>query len=374
MASGDTKTEAMLNVLGHGGSVDGITGSGNTKTQDYLVDAIGRLQGIEDEVEELKNNPDVVDIVDTYADLQAYDTSHLSDKDIIRVLSDETHSGNSTYYRFTKSSGTWTFVGEISGGGGATITTLTTSDYNWNFSARSATQPYDCVAIWLLPYGTYRRDNSNVEILATSSYNSNSNIYSANSSILSNPTFAFDLFSITKDIGGIGNLFVQCIYSNNTLTTASALFNLTPTGKGGASQGFTTNYTYRNTATIDNLTSNSATAPLAAHQGKVLKGLIDNVAPYNITSIATNAYNDQGNTYSITVAQYNEVLSAVQAYRPILFTKTEGSVDPTTTYSIMAKVDFVSTGSTPSINIYDNEGGFFALNYGDGEPDIGYYI
>lgn len=50
MASGDTKTEALLNILGHGGNVDGITGSGNTKTQDYLVDAIERLQRIEDEI------------------------------------------------------------------------------------------------------------------------------------------------------------------------------------------------------------------------------------------------------------------------------------------------------------------------------------
>lgn len=118
MASGDTKTETLLNILGHGGTVDGITGSGNTKTQDYLVDAIGRIQGIEDEVEELKNNPDVVDIVDTYADLQAYDTQHLTENDIIRVLQDETHDNNSTYYRFTKNPDTWTFIGEISGGGG----------------------------------------------------------------------------------------------------------------------------------------------------------------------------------------------------------------------------------------------------------------
>ena len=50
MASGDTKTEALLNVLGNGGDIEGITGSGNTKTQDYLVDAIERLQKIEDEI------------------------------------------------------------------------------------------------------------------------------------------------------------------------------------------------------------------------------------------------------------------------------------------------------------------------------------
>lgn len=125
MASGDTKTEAMLNVLGNGGSGDEFRGCCNTKTQQYILDAIDRVQNVEDEVEELKNNPDVVDIVDTYADLQAYDTSKLTDKDIIRVLADETHSGNSTYYRFTKSSNTWTFIGEVSGGVNVVQTTGT---------------------------------------------------------------------------------------------------------------------------------------------------------------------------------------------------------------------------------------------------------
>ena len=116
MASGDTKTEAMLNTLGNGGNADEFRGCCNTKTQQYILDAIDRVQNVEDEVEELKNNPDVVDIVDTYADLQAYDTQHLTENDIIRVLQDETHSNNSTYYRFTKNPDTWTFIGEVSGG------------------------------------------------------------------------------------------------------------------------------------------------------------------------------------------------------------------------------------------------------------------
>lgn len=67
---------------------------------------------IEEEIEELRNNPDVVDIVDTYADLQAYDTSKLGDKDIIRVLEDETHDGASTYYRWDKPNSTWDYIGE----------------------------------------------------------------------------------------------------------------------------------------------------------------------------------------------------------------------------------------------------------------------
>lgn len=73
--------------------------------------AADTVRSIEQEIEEMKNNPDVVDILNTYADLQAYDTSKLSDKDIVRVLNDETHNGESTYYRYTKSSNTWTYIG-----------------------------------------------------------------------------------------------------------------------------------------------------------------------------------------------------------------------------------------------------------------------
>ena len=75
----------------------------------YAADQV--LQG---EIDELKNNPDVVDIVDTYADLEAYDTTHLTNNDIIRVLNDETHNGYSTYYKFTKNPDTWTYIGTSS--------------------------------------------------------------------------------------------------------------------------------------------------------------------------------------------------------------------------------------------------------------------
>lgn len=128
MASGDTKTESYLRVAAEGTRADLPSDTCcNTKTQNLILGVAERIMDVEDEVEELKNNPDVVDIVDTYADLQAYDTSHLSDNDIIRVLADETHSGNSTYYRFTKSSGTWTFIGEVVSGPTVVQTTGTST-------------------------------------------------------------------------------------------------------------------------------------------------------------------------------------------------------------------------------------------------------
>lgn len=46
MASGDTKTEAMLNVLGNGGSGDEFRGCCNTKTQSYILDAIDRINSL----------------------------------------------------------------------------------------------------------------------------------------------------------------------------------------------------------------------------------------------------------------------------------------------------------------------------------------
>lgn len=72
-----------------------------------------KIEELEDEIDDLKNSPDVVDIVATYADLEAYDTSGLGDKDIIRVLADETHNGESSYYRWDKSAETWSFIGTI---------------------------------------------------------------------------------------------------------------------------------------------------------------------------------------------------------------------------------------------------------------------
>lgn len=66
---------------------------------------------LQQEIEDLKNAPDVVDIVPTYAALQVYDTSRLGDNDIVRVLADETHGGASSYYRWSTSTSTWTFIG-----------------------------------------------------------------------------------------------------------------------------------------------------------------------------------------------------------------------------------------------------------------------
>lgn len=192
MANGDTKTEQMLDVLANGGSTAAFKGCCNTKTQNYILDAADRIQAVEDEVERLENNPDVADIVATYADLQAYPTSQLTDKDVIRVLQDETHDGDSTYYRWSTSTSTWTYIGESkqytnfvgtdgtaageaglvpapaiadagkflkadgtwadAGGGGGAVQ-LTTADYDYPEGTP------DGIALWRLDPGLYNWDN-----------------------------------------------------------------------------------------------------------------------------------------------------------------------------------------------------------------------
>ena len=124
MASGDTKTQQYLDIAARGTRADLQRGCCNTRTQDLIMDVAERIiteeetryredQILQGEIDEIKNNPDVFDIVPTYAALQAYDTSQLTDKDIIRVLVDETHDGASTYYRWSTQTQTFTYIGEV---------------------------------------------------------------------------------------------------------------------------------------------------------------------------------------------------------------------------------------------------------------------
>lgn len=124
MASGDTKTNQYLDVAANGTRADLPSDTCcETRSQTLIREVAERIMDVEDEVERLENNPDVVDIVDTYEDLEDYDTSTLTDKDIIRVLNDETHDGESTYYRYDKQSGTFTYIGSAGGSGGSGIPT-----------------------------------------------------------------------------------------------------------------------------------------------------------------------------------------------------------------------------------------------------------
>ena len=67
------------------------------------------LQG---QIDAISASSDVVDIVGTYAELQAYDTTKLKDNDIIKVLQDETQGNATTYYRWSTHTETFTLIGQ----------------------------------------------------------------------------------------------------------------------------------------------------------------------------------------------------------------------------------------------------------------------
>lgn len=98
-------------------SSDGIPTAIESSVPQEIYEQLAALEAedviLQEEIDAIKNSPDVVDIVPTYAALQQYDTSSLGDKDVIRVLADETHDGQSTYYRWNLASQTWTYIGAV---------------------------------------------------------------------------------------------------------------------------------------------------------------------------------------------------------------------------------------------------------------------
>lgn len=68
--------------------------------------------GLQNQIDGISASSDVVDIVGTYTDLQNYDTQHLGNNDIIKVLQDSTHNNAMTYYRWNKTNTEWIYVGQ----------------------------------------------------------------------------------------------------------------------------------------------------------------------------------------------------------------------------------------------------------------------
>lgn len=74
-------------------------------TTEYVDAADNNLQ---EQIDALAASSDVVDVVGTYAELQNYDTSKLKANDIVKVLTDESKDGATTYYRWNNG---WTYIG-----------------------------------------------------------------------------------------------------------------------------------------------------------------------------------------------------------------------------------------------------------------------
>lgn len=64
---------------------------------------------LQNQIDAITVSSDVVDVLGTYTELHQYDTSHLKDNDIVKVLQDSTHSNAMSYYRWVISGGTGSF-------------------------------------------------------------------------------------------------------------------------------------------------------------------------------------------------------------------------------------------------------------------------
>lgn len=68
---------------------------------------------LQNQIDAITVSSDVVDIVGTYTELQNYDTTKLTNDDLIKVLQDSTHNDAMSYYRWviTNNVGSWDYVG-----------------------------------------------------------------------------------------------------------------------------------------------------------------------------------------------------------------------------------------------------------------------
>ena len=91
-----------------GGRIDNlVTGLSDEITARQTAD--NSLQG---QIDAITASSDVTDIVGTKAQLDNYDTSKLNDNDIIKVLQDESQNDETTYYRWSTATQSFSLIGE----------------------------------------------------------------------------------------------------------------------------------------------------------------------------------------------------------------------------------------------------------------------
>lgn len=112
----NTLTVNQLNAV-NSGITSVLVGQISTNTQAITTEATNRENAdtaLQSQIDAITASSDVTDIVGTYAQLQAYDTSTLAPNSIIKVLQDESQNNETTYYRWviTGGVGSWVLIGE----------------------------------------------------------------------------------------------------------------------------------------------------------------------------------------------------------------------------------------------------------------------
>lgn len=112
----DLTTQAQMNAINSGATSVNIAQIASN-TQAISTETLNRQNAdnnLQSQIDAITASSDVTDIVGTYAQLQAYDTSTLAPNSIIKVLQDEHQNNETTYYRWviTGGVGAWVLIGE----------------------------------------------------------------------------------------------------------------------------------------------------------------------------------------------------------------------------------------------------------------------
>lgn len=184
--------------------------------------ADNNLQG---QIDGLAAASDVTDIVGTYQELQNYDTQHLNDNDIIKVLSDSTHDNQPSYYRFDKDTDTFSYIGSESAAytkaqSDSIFVTQTTEINGHALSSDINLTPSDIGAL-ADSYATVISANTSAIATNTSAIAANTTAIASNTSIIAQHTTA--IASNTTDISTINGKIPTDASSSNKLVSASTL-------------------------------------------------------------------------------------------------------------------------------------------------------
>lgn len=91
---------------------DYLTKANAQSTYKTIESANNEYNNLQTQIDSINSKSDVVDIVANKEALNSYDTSTISERDVIKVLSDETQDNSQSYYRWEN--GTWNLIGSIS--------------------------------------------------------------------------------------------------------------------------------------------------------------------------------------------------------------------------------------------------------------------
>lgn len=197
----------------------------------YLASAIDAnstdVSSIYEELEHLKAASDVIAVYGTFSafSAQSGDLGYLSDKDIIKVLKDETVSANQTYYQYNTSTSSWNFICSLEPYYSITETDAISSYLNDRINTKVDQTAFDSYsAIVSADLSAIHTDLD--KKLYTSAFNSysesvNTQLQTLSSTKLDKSTFnsysahvSSDLFNISGDLSNIHTDLDKKLYTS----------------------------------------------------------------------------------------------------------------------------------------------------------------